>query len=236
MMNELIFKTSAVFFLFTAVFMVHQLALTFLVRRINSRRHTRAVYTLFSFFGTVLHELSHAIMCVVFRHKIKKVVLFTLKDTKARGYVNHQYNPRSMYQCLGGFMIAIAPWIASLITVQLAFPNLTSHLPLEPFRSGYFLELLPELDLSTVIPVSLIIFFCIPSKTDFVNATKSSVIVLLLIAAAFLVGDFFQMTTAYIKVIEQLLRLSYFTMTLYLSALLMIIGLTSLTFIGGRTE
>ncbi len=236
MMNELIFKTTVIFAIFIAVFIVHQLTLTVFVKRIQSRRHTRAVYTLLSFFGTVLHELSHAIMCVIFRHKIEKIVLFTLKDQKARGYVNHQYNPRSMYQCLGCFMIATAPWLASLITVQLAFPNVISYLPLEPFQTPYFFELVTYSDLSMLIPVSLIIFFCIPSRTDFVNATKSSVIALLTIAAAFLIGDFFQLTSAYVEIIEQMLRLSYFTISLYFGALLLMIGLASLTFVGGRIE
>ena len=234
-MNELIFKSSTLLVMFLAVFMVHQLALTVLVKRINSHGHTRIAYTLISFFGTVLHELSHAIMCVIFRHKIEKIVLFTLKDKSARGYVNHQYNSRSIYQCLGCFMIAIAPWLASLVTVQLAFPNLVDEFPLEQFQAPLLLDLITHLRVSIAIPVSLLIFFCIPSKTDFVNAIKSSVITILVLAAVFIIGDYLQMTTSYIEFIDQMLRLSYFTITLYLAALLMMVGLTSLTLIGGRS-
>ena len=60
--------------------------------------------------GVPIHELSHAILCVVFRHKISKLVLLQKKDENGiLGYVSHAYNPNSIYQQTGNFFIGIAP-------------------------------------------------------------------------------------------------------------------------------
>ncbi|MBU3102374.1 MULTISPECIES: metalloprotease family protein [Clostridium] len=60
--------------------------------------------------GVPIHELSHAILCLVFRHKISKLVLLQKKDENGvLGYVNHAYNPNSIYQQTGNFFIGIAP-------------------------------------------------------------------------------------------------------------------------------
>ncbi|MCB2362452.1 metalloprotease family protein [Clostridium estertheticum] len=60
--------------------------------------------------GVPIHELSHSILCLVFRHKISKLVLLQRKDENGvLGYVNHAYNPNSIYQQTGNFFIGIAP-------------------------------------------------------------------------------------------------------------------------------
>lgn len=74
--------------------------------------------------GVPIHEISHAILCLLFRHKITKLVLVQKRDENGvLGYVNHAYNPNSIYQQTGNFFIGIAPifgGISVIITLMYA--------------------------------------------------------------------------------------------------------------------
>ena len=68
--------------------------------------------------GVPLHEMSHAIFCYIFRHKVKKVVLLQKRDENGvLGYVTHSYNPNSIYQQAGNFFIGIAPIFGGIATI-----------------------------------------------------------------------------------------------------------------------
>lgn len=78
--------------------------------------------------GVPIHELSHAAMCLLFRHRIDKLVLFQPDPkTGTLGYVNHSWNRRSPWQVLGTFFIGIAPLLggslAILALLQLLLPG-----------------------------------------------------------------------------------------------------------------
>lgn len=61
--------------------------------------------------GTPVHELSHAILAVLFRHEVAKVKLFSPDPkTGVLGYVQHGYR-NTIYQLCGCFFIGIAPLI-----------------------------------------------------------------------------------------------------------------------------
>jgi hypothetical protein len=75
---------------------------------------------LFGWIGTIVHELSHAFFCLVFGHKITEMKLFAPDPkTGVLGYVNHSYNPKSIYQVLGNFFIGISPIIFGTVIICL---------------------------------------------------------------------------------------------------------------------
>lgn len=81
--------------------------------------------------GTPIHELGHAIFCILFRHKIVEMKLFSPNSEDGTiGYVNHAYNPRSTFQRIGNFFIGVGPIIfgAFVLYALLYFlvPNYTS--------------------------------------------------------------------------------------------------------------
>lgn len=87
----------------------------------------------FGIIGVPVHELSHLLMCLIFKHTVTEVRLF--RPLKSRqdtilGYVKHKYNKNSIYQVTGCFFIGIAPMVfgAFLIVfiMNLIYPSLLS--------------------------------------------------------------------------------------------------------------
>ncbi len=76
----------------------------------NFGQQSRAVCYATGFIGTPIHELSHAIMCLLFGHKIVKIKFFQVgAEDGTLGYVLHTYNRRNIYQRIGNFFIGVAP-------------------------------------------------------------------------------------------------------------------------------
>ena len=71
--------------------------------------------------GTPVHELGHAMMCVIFRHKVQELKLFKPdKESGQLGYVRHSYDPGSFYQQVGNFFIALGPIVLGGLVLFLA--------------------------------------------------------------------------------------------------------------------
>lgn len=77
--------------------------------------------------GTPIHELSHALFCIIFNHKINEIKLFTTKSDTI-GYVLHSYDSRSWYQQIGNFFIGVGPIIIGTLIVYALFLLLAPEL------------------------------------------------------------------------------------------------------------
>ena len=134
------------------IFLVPGLVLTLVVNYASTILQRRALATigrgwylgLFGWLGTIIHELGHALFCVIFRHKITDMKLFAPDpETGTLGYVQHTYETSSLYQLAGNFFIGIGPILLGTALIYLCLYLL---LGLNPFR---FVT-------NTVLPVPII--------------------------------------------------------------------------------
>ncbi|WP_110113422.1 hypothetical protein [Bacillus sp. CGMCC 1.16541] len=71
-----------------------------------------------AWIGTPIHELGHVLMCILFRHRIVDVQWFPTNTRNGYlGYVQHEYNPESLYQRIGKFFIGIAPVLIGIVAL-----------------------------------------------------------------------------------------------------------------------
>jgi hypothetical protein len=101
-----------------------------------------------AWIGTPIHELGHLLMCYVFRHRITEFKLFDLKAKDGvLGYVNHSWNPKSLYQNIGNFFVGMGPIFsgsAALIfgmylLLPDSFARVADYLALEPAQMDKYM-------------------------------------------------------------------------------------------------
>lgn len=82
-----------------------------------------------SIVGTPVHELGHAIMCLLFTHQITGIKLWdpTAKDG-TYGYVEHSYSRKNLWARIGNLPIGLGPLFSGLgvtvLVLWLCFPEL----------------------------------------------------------------------------------------------------------------
>ena len=107
-----------------------------LVERTTTRMLTRSfgwrALLVTGWIGTPIHELSHAALCPLFRHRVRKIALFR-PDPRAGvlGYVEHSYDPRSPWATIGNAFIGVAPLFGGALALYALTWALVPGAPLE---------------------------------------------------------------------------------------------------------
>jgi hypothetical protein len=67
---------------------------------------------LVAWLGTPIHELGHALFCLIFFHKIEDIKFFKPdKVNGTLGYVYHTWNTKNLWHVLGNFFIGVGPMV-----------------------------------------------------------------------------------------------------------------------------
>jgi hypothetical protein len=109
------------------------------VGRFVSHRLGWRVVLVTGWLGVPVHELSHLVAALVFRHRIVGWSLFDPDPTSGTlGYVRHAYRRRNPWQLAGSFFIGIAPLCggAAVLALVLAWMVPPEHLLALLGRSG----------------------------------------------------------------------------------------------------
>ena len=133
----------------------------YLFIRMMGQGFGRGVVLATSVVGTPIHEVGHALMCLLFGHRITAMALWQPMSADGNlGYVTHTYRKKNLYHVLGNLFIAVGPIFSGLAVITLAlrlgFPTAfadytvsvsdlaaTGRGALSPVREG--LEMLPRL-------------------------------------------------------------------------------------------
>ena len=170
---------------------VHNTMAFLLSNYVMRSNFSRGVYYALGVVFIPIHELSHALMCLVFRHKITDIRLVSFKGGLG-GYVNHTWNPRSPYQGLGLFFIAIAPLITAIVALLLGQSEGWVKLPeFNDLTAMGIINEIESLPVITTLLFSSLCFYCVPSMQDFKNSTKSVLINSIIIVLATYIVTYF---------------------------------------------
>ena len=86
------------------------------------------IFDVTSIIGTPIHELGHALMCILFAHKITRIRLWSPDHPNGvYGFVEHTYNKRNPWARLGCLLIGLGPILSGLgvtvLMLWLCFPD-----------------------------------------------------------------------------------------------------------------
>lgn len=117
LLSQIVMAINAVslfFILIVILFILQRLVFALSLRLFGGK----AIY-ISAWIGTPIHELSHAFFCLIFGHKIRRILLFSPDQKGTLGYVTHSYNNRNLWQIMGNFFIGIAPLFGGLLSLYI---------------------------------------------------------------------------------------------------------------------
>lgn len=89
-----------------------------ITRRVISGTGIPRAELITAWIGTPVHELGHALFCIIFGHKITEIKLFSPDSSDGTlGYVRHSYNKKNIYHLTGNFFIGIGPVISGTAAI-----------------------------------------------------------------------------------------------------------------------
>ena len=211
-----------------------------------------------SIIGTPVHEFGHAAMCVLFGHKIEKVVWLSLrKDASELGSVSHSYNKRNKYQRLGLIFIGLGPIFSGLafilIVLRLCFPQTlkqyfavaaTASLSNVPNTLVDSVKIMGDIFSVNSTPVwawiiglVLIAFVCLHlelSTADIKNSMVGVPVLLVIAAIVWLVTgllDFFFFHTLAATISNALYTATFFVLAVFMPVILFSLALLALALV-----
>jgi len=133
---EIIGQTLWLLLVLVAPFAIFTLLIHFLERLIQMRLASRfgwksVLWT--GWLGTPIHELSHAILCKLFRHRIDEIALFEPDKKSGRlGFVRHSWTRGNWFEEVGNFFIGLAPLVGGSLALAgllwFFFPDSVSNM------------------------------------------------------------------------------------------------------------
>jgi len=109
-------------------------------------RFGRIVCMATGFIGVPVHEIGHAVFCIIFGHRIVEMKLYQPNSADGTlGYVNHSYNRRNVYHQIGNFFIGFGPILFGSAVLLAMMVGLVPSL-FEAFRDGSDFSEVPNLD------------------------------------------------------------------------------------------
>lgn len=176
--------------LIAAVFLIN----FFLVRSIFGQS-----YRIFAAPGVILHELSHALLCLLTGAKITRIALFD----KEGGSVTHE---KSKIPLIGQALISLAPFVFGVVAIYILANKLGVNSSRIDFTNPNFLdyglrvkESILSINFSNYKNIIILYLICsvaitlMPSKDDFKNMIIPGVILSIILGAGFifnLIPDF----------------------------------------------
>ncbi len=119
MVVELIVNYLIQIFIFIGIIYIFGYLIFLINRTLIKFGFNYKIYIYTGIVGTVIHEASHALMCLLFFHKITEIKLFSPSEDGTLGYVSHCYNKKNIYQKIGNFFIGIAPILGGTAVIYL---------------------------------------------------------------------------------------------------------------------